>query len=86
MIAPSGFLQAISPLAQGSMSDRELYKQAGFNEMLHPGDGLLVDRGFVVYDMTMRKKAKLVIPDFLKGRKKFTYRELVNSRLITRAR
>ena len=86
MISPTGFLQAISKLAQGSMSDRELYKQAGFNEMLHRGDGLLVDRGFNVYDLTIRRGAKLVVPDYLKGRKKFTYRELVNSRIITRAR
>ena len=86
MISPTGFLQAISKLAQGSMSDRELYKQAGFNEMLHRGDGLLVDRGFNVFDLTLPKGAKLVVPDYLKGRKKFTYRELVNSRIITRAR
>ena len=86
MISPTGFLQGISKLAQGSMSDRELYKQAGFNELLKQGDGLLVDRGFNVKDMTIKKGAILVIPDYLRGRKRFTYRELVNSRIITRAR
>ena len=91
MISPTGFLQAISPLAQGSMSDRELYKQ-GFNEnpdfkkVIKNGDTLLVDRGFNIKDLTLKKGVKLVMPPFLRGRKKFTYKELLASRIITRAR
>ena len=75
------------PLAQGSMSDRELYKQSGFNEtVVKKGDTLLVDRGFNIKDLTLKKGVKLVMPPFLRGRKKFTYKELLASRIITRAR
>ena len=53
---------------------------------MRKGDGLLVDRGFDVKDLTMRKEAKLIMPPKLKGRKRFTYKELMASRVITRAR
>ena len=86
MVGPTGFLSRISKLAQGSMSDREIFKQSGFNELLDPGDKIIADRGFNVEDLTLLKGAKTVIPPFLRGRKKFTYQELVDSRLITRAR
>ena len=86
MISPTGFLQGISKLAQGSMSDRELYKRSGFNKKLRPKDRLLVDRGFNIKHLTMKTGAKLVMPPFLKKRKSFTYREMVDSKIITRAR
>ena len=73
-------------MAQGSISDREIYKQSGFNELLDPGDTLLADRGFNIEDFTLTRGAKLVIPPFLNKRKRFTYQELVQSKLITRAR
>ena len=86
MVSPNGHLQRISPVAQGSMSDREIFKKSGFNELLQPGDTLLADRGFNIEDLTLMRGAKLVIPPFLNKRKRFTYRELVQSKLITRAR
>ena len=85
MIGPTGFLSRISKLAQGSISDREIFKKSGFNNLLDPGDGLLVDRGFNIEDLVIKKGAKLIIPPFLRGRKIFTYQELVQSRIITRA-
>ena len=86
MISPTGFLQAISPLAQGSMSDRELFKQGFKEKVIKNGDTVLVDRGFNVKDLALKMGVKLVMPPFLMGRKKFTYKELLASRIITRAR
>ena len=86
MISPTGFLQGISPLAQGSISDRELYKRSGFNKKLRRKDRLLVDRGFDIKDITIKTGAVLVMPPFLKKRKRFTYREMLDSKIITRAR
>ena len=85
-VSPSGSLQRISPVAQGSMSDREIFKKSGFNELLDPGDEVLADRGFNIEDLTLLRGAKTKIPPFLNKRKKFTYQELVRSKLITRAR
>ena len=86
MISPTGFLQGISPLAQGSISDRELYKRSGFNKKLRRKDRLLVDRGFDIKNITIKTGAVLVMPPFLKKRKRFTYREMLDSKIITRAR
>ena len=68
------------------MSDREITKRSGFLNILNNGDGVLADRGFLIEDLLLERGAKLKIPPFLKGRKKFTYKELVHSRLSTRAR
>ena len=86
MISPTGFLQGISPLAQGSISDRELYKRSGFNKKLRRKDRLLVDRGFDIKNITIKTGAVLVMPPFLKKRKRFTYREMLDSKIITQAR
>ena len=63
------------------MSDREITKQCGFLDCLEEGDTVLADRGLTIEDLVLEKKAKLVIPPFLRGRKKFTYKELVQLRL-----
>ena len=47
MVGPTGFLSRISKLAQGSMSDREIFKQSGFNELLDPGDKIIADRASI---------------------------------------
>ena len=85
-VLPNGFAAFVSGAAEGSMSDREITKRSGFLNLLEEGDEILADRGFTIEDLVLEKKAKLKIPPFLRGRKKFTYKELVQSRLITRAR
>ena len=65
---------------------RYSFKQSGLNELLDPGDKLLADRGFNIEDLTLTMGAQTVIPPFLNKRKRFTYQELVRSKLITRAR
>ena len=83
---PNGFAAVVSGAAEGSMSDREITKRCGFLDYLEEGDKVLADRGFTIEDLVLEKKAKLAIPPFLRGRKKFTYKELMQSRLITKAR
>ena len=69
------------------MSDREITKRCGFlKKKKIKGKTVLADRGFQIEDLILAKGGKLVIPPFLAGRKKFTYKELVRSRIITRAR
>ena len=69
MVGPTGYLSRISKLSQGSISDREIFQQSGFNDLLEHGDKLLADRGFNIEDLVLLKGAKLVIPPFLRNRK-----------------
>ena len=86
-VNPWGCATVVSKLADGSMSDREITKRCGFlKKKKIKGKTVLADRGFQIEDLILAKGGKLVIPPFLAGRKKFTYKELVRSRIITRAR
>ena len=84
MVSPTGHLQRISKVVQGSMSDREIWKQSGFNDLLQPGEKVLADCGFQIEDLTPTHSAETIKPDFLNKRKKFTYQEHVRSILIAR--
>ena len=85
-VTPSGCAAFVSPVCEGSISDREIVIKSGFCDYLEQNDVVLADRGFNIEDLVMQKGASLVIPPFLRGRSKFNFRELSDSRVITRAR
>ena len=85
-VGPWGNAKVVSKLADGSMSDREITKRCGFLKKPLRGKKVLADRGFQIEDLVMDQGGELVIHPFLGKRKKFTYKELVRSRIITRAR
>ena len=57
MISPTGHLQCICKVAQGSMSDREIWKQSGFNVLLELVDKVLADHSFNIEDLTLLQGA-----------------------------
>uniref|UniRef100_A0A672FUQ0 THAP-type domain-containing protein n=1 Tax=Salarias fasciatus TaxID=181472 RepID=A0A672FUQ0_SALFA len=50
-IAPHGPVTFVSPLYEGSVSDRELLKQSGLLSLLKPSMAIMVDKGFLVEDL-----------------------------------
>lgn len=83
---PNGTGVFVSDLYEGAISDRDIFEQSGILEHLHPGDLLLVDRGFTVKDLLMSRQVKMNIPPFLKGRDKLTPQEELLTRKIAKAR
>ena len=53
---------------------------------IHPGDTLLVDKGFTVNELLLPKQASIFIPPFAGGREKFTEKEVLLSKRIAKAR
>ena len=51
------------------MSDKLITQQCGFLNLIDPGDVILADRGFNVYDDIAIKGGRLEIPAFTKGKK-----------------
>jgi hypothetical protein len=85
-VSPSGACMFVSEAFEGAISDREIVKQSGFIEQVSEDDVVLADRGFTIEDLLASKKAKLVIPPFLSGRKEFSNEELVRTKIIAKAR
>ena len=58
----------------------------GFIEHLEENDKVLADRGFTIEDLLVSKKASLVIPPFMKGKKALSIHDEAVTRVIAKAR
>ena len=61
---PSGAFNFISELWGGSTSDKYITNESGFQDKIKPGDEVMTDRGFVIRDLSLTRKATLIIPPF----------------------
>ncbi len=50
-MAPHGALTFVSTLFEGSMSDREVFRQSGITSLLTPDMAIMVDKRFLVDDL-----------------------------------
>lgn len=64
-MAPHGAITFISSLFDGSMSNREIFKQSGIISVLHPDMAIMVDNGFLVDNLA---PCKVYRPAFLSGK------------------
>jgi hypothetical protein len=74
-ITPSGAISFISQLYSGSISDKHITRISGILNLLEPGDGVMVDKGFKIEDLLGEKDCSLVIPVFLEKKGQFTEME-----------
>ncbi|XP_067275446.1 uncharacterized protein [Pseudorasbora parva] len=74
-MSPHGALTFVSALFEGSMSDREVFRQSGITSLLTPDMAIMVDKGFLVDDLVpgpvhrpafLSKKAQMSEVDVLK--------------------
>lgn len=63
-VSPSGAFSFISNLWGGNVSDRYITKESGFLDNIQPGDEIMADRGFLIRDLLLHRRAKLIIPPF----------------------
>ncbi|XP_056313043.1 uncharacterized protein LOC130228638 [Danio aesculapii] len=81
-VAPCGAITFISKLFTGSISDKELTKQAGILDLLEPGDEVIADKGFLIQKLFEDVRAKLIIPPF-KQRDQFSIAETERNQAIS---
>lgn len=79
-ITPSGAISFISDVYEGSISDKDIYKKIGILNKLNEGDLVMVDRGFNIRDLLLKKGADIVIPPFLGDRANLTPQEGAQTR------
>ena len=65
-ITPNGAFSFISKLWGGNVSDRYITQHSGFLDQIRPNDEVMADRGFVIRDLLLERKATLNIPPFTK--------------------
>lgn len=56
----------ISNLWGGNVSDRYITEHCGFLDIVKPGDEVMADRGFLIRDLLLERRATLNIPPFTK--------------------
>lgn len=84
--SPCGAVTFISRAYGGRTSDKVITQKSGFLDLIVPGDLVLADRGFLIGEDLAAHGATLVIPDFTKGKKQLSPREVERSRRISRVR
>jgi DDE superfamily endonuclease/Helix-turn-helix of DDE superfamily endonuclease len=82
--APNGTATFVSELYGGSESDKSIVFKSGILNQLVPGDLVLADKGFTIFDI-LPDGVALNIPSFLVG-KQFTPNEMFSNKINTRAR
>jgi len=67
-ITPQGSISFVSKAWGGRNSDKFLTENCGIMEKLLPGDLVMADRGFTIYESLVFKQAQLAIPAFTRGK------------------
>lgn len=65
-ITPSGAFSFVSELWGGNVSDRYITENSGFLDNIKKGDEVMADRGFLIRDLLLERRATLNIPPFTK--------------------
>ena len=63
-ITPSGAFTFVSKLWGGNVSDRYITANSGFLDHIRAGDEVMGDRGFIIRDLLLERRATLNIPPF----------------------
>lgn len=84
-VSPNAALVYASPLYPGSTSDVAIVKHCKILDKLIPGDLIIADKGFTIYDQ-LPAGVSLNIPPFLTGKSQFTQSEANIAVKIARAR
>ena len=86
-VTPAGNISYISKVYGGRVSDSTIFSQsADLLKSLDPGDGIMVDRGFLIDELCELNRWKCIRPPFLKDKKQFSNSESILTSKIAAAR
>ena len=81
-IIPSGAIVFVSPVYEGSISDKKLVQKSGLLEKLEIGDEIMADKGFDIQDLLAPLGVRLNIPPFLSSDTQFSCEDVVKPKKI----
>lgn len=82
----TGVITSISDTFGGSVSDKELFSKSNVLEHLHEGEGIMVDKGFLILDLLQGTGVELIRPPFLSHETQFSMEQRDSGREIAKAR
>ncbi|XP_047221977.1 uncharacterized protein LOC124868593 [Girardinichthys multiradiatus] len=85
-ICPQGSVTYISKAWGGHVSDKYITENSGFLNHILPGDIILADRGFDIKDSVGAMQAAVTITAFIKGEKRLSMAEFIETRKIAHLR
>lgn len=85
-ISPAGIVTFVSDLYSGSTSDKQITILSGLVDICEEGDGIMVDKGFLISDITTPKGIDLIIPPFKKKQRQFLPSEVEATKTIANLR
>ena len=85
-ITPAGSVSFVSKAFGGKASDKVITIESGFLNLLHHGDQVMADRGFLIREELASCGAELIMPAFTKGKPQLSAYEVENSRKISNVR
>ncbi|XP_026668212.1 uncharacterized protein LOC108623597 [Ceratina calcarata] len=85
-VSPAGNITFVSKMYGGRATDSDIFHQSDLIKLLEPGDGVMVDRGFLIDEVCRVNKWKCIKPPFLKDEKQFTKEESLLTSKIAAAR
>ncbi|XP_033736361.1 uncharacterized protein LOC117324552 [Pecten maximus] len=85
-IIPAGVPSLVTSCYAGSISDKKITEKSGVVDMCDDGDAIMVDKGFLISDMTTLKNIQLIIPPFKRKHRKFSRRVVETTRRIANLR
>ena len=85
-IIPSGLIAFVSPVYEGSISDKRLVQVSGLLDKLEIGDELMADKGFDIQDLLALLGVRLNIPPFLSSSTQFSCEDVLKTKKIAKLR
>lgn len=85
-VSPAGNITFISLVYGGRASDTAIFSQSILFKLLEPGDGIMVDKGFLIDEACAKNGWKLIRPPFLQAKKQFNKAESMLTSRIAKAR
>lgn len=85
-IAPHGHCTFVSPVFEGSVSDRSLTEQSGLLQLLEQGDSVMADKGFNIQDLLASVGVRLNIPPLKHGDRQMIPQDVVSTKKIAGVR
>ncbi|XP_077537119.1 uncharacterized protein LOC144149430 [Haemaphysalis longicornis] len=83
---PDGYVSFVSKVWGGSVSDRQMVIESGLLSLLEPGDAIMMDKGFTIFDV-LPDGVKGYMPPFNKpSQGQMTANNVIKTRKIARAR
>ena len=79
-ITPQGTVSFVSDAWGGRVSDKHITQECGILNSLLPGDLILADRGFNIYELVAMHQAEAKLPAFTKGKTQLIAKEVQESR------